>query len=443
MRNLIKKILQETTGDEVTSFEKMRSLTNKVAKFLSRLEVDDSVCKYMLTPFVLGGGSINIMVLTTNPYQKESVINDIRLKVKTAFKGYKIDAYSFPNYDNRGCEEFEEAFNSYLQNYPESNAVFVNPKHKKTNLDEKWSEKYKKSIDCSNPKGFSQRAHCRGRKKKDLDEYSRTLKMARRQGSGTRFPKSAINSNPMRFREYSRLNEEETIKVKESKDGFINFWVIKDENGNKSGKVFVYKLIANYKLGGEKNDIVKVTNINFDKKTVSYIDPTDDTEYTKEISDEKLNEIIRGFREKNDFKDIVPKFKVTGIDVHINLDFYKEDNVQIVNESEDDKIDKIIKKGIRKVIDKEITSWGYNKDKTTVFLFDKNDKCLIDYNTKNRKLWYDHHLLDVVGRKIKTEGFLGQQFKEVLRDWFESNFEKYGYKVDPNKKVEGANIHLY
>ena len=33
-------------------------------------------------------------------------------------------------------------------------------------LEEKWSEKYKRSIDCSNPKGFSQRAHCDGRKKK-------------------------------------------------------------------------------------------------------------------------------------------------------------------------------------------------------------------------------------------------------------------------------------
>ena len=30
---------------------------------------------------------------------------------------------------------------------------------------EKWSDKYKKSIDCNNPKGFSQRAHCQGRKK--------------------------------------------------------------------------------------------------------------------------------------------------------------------------------------------------------------------------------------------------------------------------------------
>jgi Domain of unknown function (DUF6321) len=33
-------------------------------------------------------------------------------------------------------------------------------------LSEKWSEKYKRSIDCSHPKGFSQRAHCAGKKKK-------------------------------------------------------------------------------------------------------------------------------------------------------------------------------------------------------------------------------------------------------------------------------------
>ena len=32
-------------------------------------------------------------------------------------------------------------------------------------LNEKWSQKYKKSINCNNPKGFSQRAHCQGRKK--------------------------------------------------------------------------------------------------------------------------------------------------------------------------------------------------------------------------------------------------------------------------------------
>jgi len=39
--------------------------------------------------------------------------------------------------------------------------------HKKfKDVKESWSEKYKKSIDCDNPKGFSQRAHCQGLKKK-------------------------------------------------------------------------------------------------------------------------------------------------------------------------------------------------------------------------------------------------------------------------------------
>jgi hypothetical protein len=32
---------------------------------------------------------------------------------------------------------------------------------------EKWSQKYKKSINCSNPKGFSQKAHCAGKKKNE------------------------------------------------------------------------------------------------------------------------------------------------------------------------------------------------------------------------------------------------------------------------------------
>jgi hypothetical protein len=46
---------------------------------------------------------------------------------------------------------------------------------KKSNEDiqvnEKWSEKYKDSINCSNPKGFSQKAHCAGKKKnEDMNE---------------------------------------------------------------------------------------------------------------------------------------------------------------------------------------------------------------------------------------------------------------------------------
>lgn len=33
-------------------------------------------------------------------------------------------------------------------------------------MHEAWSERYKRSIDCDRPRGFSQRAHCQARKKK-------------------------------------------------------------------------------------------------------------------------------------------------------------------------------------------------------------------------------------------------------------------------------------
>ena len=42
---------------------------------------------------------------------------------------------------------------------------------------EKWTNKYKKSINCSNPKGFSQRAHCQGRKKsEDIEPIDENLR---------------------------------------------------------------------------------------------------------------------------------------------------------------------------------------------------------------------------------------------------------------------------
>jgi len=50
-----------------------------------------------------------------------------------------------------------------------------------------WSEKYKKSINCDNPKGFSQRAHCQGRKKKmsEAKEQDHEVSMAKAQVKGS------------------------------------------------------------------------------------------------------------------------------------------------------------------------------------------------------------------------------------------------------------------
>lgn len=42
---------------------------------------------------------------------------------------------------------------------------------------EEWSEKYKRSIDCNNPKGFSQRAHCQGKKKNETMSIEEKLNL--------------------------------------------------------------------------------------------------------------------------------------------------------------------------------------------------------------------------------------------------------------------------
>jgi len=54
--------------------------------------------------------------------------------------------------------------------------IFEDPKYytKLATIEEDWSDKYKRSIDCNNPKGFSQKAHCQGRKKQE-NKMSETI----------------------------------------------------------------------------------------------------------------------------------------------------------------------------------------------------------------------------------------------------------------------------
>ena len=56
-------------------------------------------------------------------------------------------------------------FSDEAKQYKLKNEEVMKDKSEKE-IEEKWSQKYKDSINCSNPKGFSQRAHCQGKKKK-------------------------------------------------------------------------------------------------------------------------------------------------------------------------------------------------------------------------------------------------------------------------------------
>jgi hypothetical protein len=48
-------------------------------------------------------------------------------------------------------------------------AINVATRVREEELDEKWSQKYKSSINCAHPKGFSQKAHCAGKRKHNED----------------------------------------------------------------------------------------------------------------------------------------------------------------------------------------------------------------------------------------------------------------------------------
>ena len=50
--------------------------------------------------------------------------------------------------------------------FPKRHREFL-AQFKGESIEEQWSAKYKRSINCSNPKGFSQKAHCAGRKKNE------------------------------------------------------------------------------------------------------------------------------------------------------------------------------------------------------------------------------------------------------------------------------------
>jgi hypothetical protein len=82
---------------------------------------------------------------------------------------------------------------------------------------EKWSQKYKSSINCSHPKGFSQKAHCAGKNKQnesvEMEMVCETCGMCKTHGSLNEIAKGVKDSN-----------------------GYTKCWPGKHAEGTKKGK---------------------------------------------------------------------------------------------------------------------------------------------------------------------------------------------------------------
>jgi hypothetical protein len=110
-------------------------------------------------------GQRRIGSLTTEDEQIDGMAQgEIREIIKNAIhiknqldKGVSLDGwmYSYVTTSNDHLNSVAEQIN--------------NPNIEEQGVAEEWSQKYKSSINCSNPKGFSQKAHCAGKKKHNED----------------------------------------------------------------------------------------------------------------------------------------------------------------------------------------------------------------------------------------------------------------------------------
>ena len=104
---------------------------------------------------------------------------------------------------------------------------FINSMKKKTKkmneekVEEGWSDKYKKSIDCNNPKGFSQKAHCQGKKKK-MNEDRQIKKIVKQLRKSVKSHAKQADTLEKKITEGSLHKWFKGSKSKDGKGGWVN-----------------------------------------------------------------------------------------------------------------------------------------------------------------------------------------------------------------------------
>ena len=175
------------------------------------------------------------------------------------------------------------------------------------NLREKWSKKYKDSINCSNPKGFSQKAHCAGKKKNEGD-VSNSLDRRRAQKGKDKYQK--VVDVPV-----SRTGEKfDKFVVVPSESGKVGHMVgMKDGKAQDLGATTIdmaNALVDAYNRGGFSD--LPIQKIDMDERQLSEIKTVEELvdfdglrEYAKAVAknplelDREMYFIMQIFRNKS------------------------------------------------------------------------------------------------------------------------------------------------
>ena len=90
---------------------------------------------------------------------------------------------------------------------------------------EKWSQKYKSSIDCDNPKGFSQKAHCDGKEKNEAVVHEGAIPAkekvvtVRHKTSGKELVVTAQKAKELKQQDYHPVKEAKEVGDEQINDG--------------------------------------------------------------------------------------------------------------------------------------------------------------------------------------------------------------------------------
>ena len=142
-----------------------------------------------------------------------SYINSMKKKTKK-----KNEMLNYPNYIRNQAP--------VPANQKDGEHRYYNPDVKEG---KKWSKKYKKSIVCNNPKGFSQKAHCAGKKKREsimkLKEFVRkTIREALVEKQMNLFVEKNVPTNPSKW-SYYKSQAKKKFDVYPS--AYANAWAAK------------------------------------------------------------------------------------------------------------------------------------------------------------------------------------------------------------------------
>jgi len=149
-------------------------------------------------------------------------------------------------------------------------------------ITEKWSQKYKSSINCSHPKGFSQRAHCAGKKKHNenitMEMTCPDCGMCQTHGNLNEIAKGAKDSN-----------------------GFTKCWPGHHAAGTKKGKNGgqVRNCVPNESQGVAEGSVPKdpkAPKLVKDRKTGKMYDPT--KEFDKTMNNPEVKDQMKRMAQK-------------------------------------------------------------------------------------------------------------------------------------------------